>query len=271
MKTNRIHYILAIFTVLLLVSCKKEGKFLAKPVKAIKPYDIRGYAVGDVLEQYFDGVKVREYYGRISTASVVPQLTFESDETLMQLKKKSTNEVVYEQKFNINDAKNEVPRFYFDGNKISNTYSYPKAQGTDYLMNFFFDGPKDLGSIDIQMDVIEYYYDSKNQLVIVNTTSFPIASNVTLGKWTAYFTVKPPTNVTPTQSGTDLYPLLTLKNSKTKKYLVSDDLMLSSIQQAALPDQWTSEGKTQSFHIQTLVRDDKTLYFIVNDLIQTFQ
>lgn len=268
MKINHIHYILSVFAMLILGSCKKEGEFLTKSVKALKPFDITGYAIGDVLEQYFDGVKVREYYGRVGMPSIVPELVFDSDVTVMQLKKKSTGEVVYEQQFNINDAKNEVPKFYFDGNKISNTYSYPKAQGKDYLMNFFVDGPQDMGPVDIQMDVIEYYYDSNNQVVIVNTTSIPIANNLALGKWSEYFTVAPPPTLTPTQSGTDFYPFLTIKNAKTKQYLVGKTAMEGTFQ-AEIPDQWTSQGKTQSIHIQGIT-ENKIFYLKMNDLVQMF-
>lgn len=268
MKLNNIHYILSIFAVLILGSCKKEGEFLTKSVKAIKPYDITGYAIGDVLEQYFDGIKVRDYYGRVTSASVVPQIVFENDVTVMQFKKKSNGQVVYEQKFNIKDAKNEVPKFYFDGNKITNTYAYPRAQGTDYLMNFFIDGPKEIGAVDIQIDVIEYYYASNNDLVIVNTTSFPITNNLALGKWSEYYKVLPPPTLTPTQSGTEFYPLITIKNSKTKQYLVGKTAAEGTFQ-AEIPDQWTSQGKTQSIHIEGIT-EDNIFYLRANDLVQMF-
>lgn len=268
MKINHIHFILSIFAVLTLGSCKKEGEFLTKPVKALKPFDITGYAVGDVLEQYFDGVKVRDYYGQVGLSSIVPQLVFNNDVTIMQLKKKSTGEVVYEQKFNINDAKNEVPKFYFDGKKISNTYSYPKAQGKDYLMNFLIDGPQDMGPVDIQLEVLEYYYDNNNQLIIVNTNTFPIANNLSLGKWSEYFIVTPPPSLTPTQAGTDFYPVITIKNAKTKQYLVGKTAVDGSFQ-AELPDQWTSQGKTQSIHIQGIT-ENKVFYLKINDLVQMF-
>lgn len=269
MKLNHIYAILSIFAVLILGSCKKEGEFLTKPVKAIKPYEITGYAIGDVLEQYFDGVKVRDYYGRVTSGSVVPQIVFENDVTLMQFKKKSNGQVVYEQKFDINDTKNEVPKFFFDGTKLSQSYPYPKAQGTDYLVNFFIDGPKDLPAVDIDMDVLEYYYDNNNNLVIVQTSTFPIASNVATGKWTEYLQIQVPPSLLPTQPGTEFYPIATIKNAKTKQYLINNDAISSALQ-IELPDQWTSQGKTQSIHIQGLIGDNKALYIELNDLVKLF-
>lgn len=269
MKTNHIPYILCIFALLLLGGCKKEGEFLTKPIKAIKPYDIRGYAVGDVLEQYFDGVKIRDYYGRITTGSVVPQITFESDVTVMQLKKKSTGEVVYEQKFNINDAKNEVPRFYFDGSKIANTYQYPVAQGSEYLANFYFDAPKGTPPVDINIEVLEYYMDANNKVIVVHSTNFPIAVNLEMGKWSEYLKIAPPSQVNPTQSGTDLYPIVSIRDAKTKKYLMGGEFDINTINME-IPDQWTSQGKVQSIHIYKKVEGGVS-YLEVNDLIQFFQ
>ena len=250
-------------------SCKKEGEFLTRPIKAIKPFDMAGYAIGDALDLYFDGVKIRDYYGRISLGVVSPQLAFENDVTVMQLRKKSTGDIVYEQKFNINDAINEVPKFYFDGTKVSKNYQYPKPQGNEYLVNFYFDGPKDLVAIDIQMEVLEYYYDSNNNLVVVNTTAFPIAADVVIGKWTEYLTIQPPPNMVPTQPGTDFYPVVTIKSTKTKKYLLNGGAVENAVQ-IELPDQWTSSGKTQSVHIQTKIGDNKALYLELNDLVQLF-
>lgn len=270
MKTNYRHCIVSLIAILIMCSCKKDGEFLAKPVKAIKPFDIKGYAVGDSLEQYFDGMKIRDYYGRISLGAAVPQLAFENEVTVMQLKKKSTGEVVYEQKFNVKDAKNEVPSFYFDGNKFTNSYQYPQAQGTDYLINFYLDGPKEMAPVDIQIEVLEYYIDNNNNTVIVQTTSFPLVSNLTMGKWTEYLNIQAPPEMTPTQSGTDFYPVVTIKDSKTKKYLVNDDVISSALQ-IEVPDQWTSQGKTQSIHIQGMIGDNKALYFEVNDLVKFFQ
>lgn len=269
MKINHKHYIITIIAVLFLGSCKKEGEFLTKPIKAIRPFDMTGYAIGDALELYFDDVKIRDYYGKISLGTVSPQLAFENDVTIMQLRKKSTGEVVYEQKFNIADAKNEVPKFYFNGTSIAKSYPYPKPQGKDYLVNFYFDGPKDLGPVDVQMEVLEYYYDNNNNLVVVNTTGFPIATGIAIGKWSEYLKIQPPPVMLPTQPGTDFYLLITLKSSKTKKYLLNGDVVENALQ-IELPDQWTSSGKTQSIHIQTKIADNKALYFELNDLVQMF-
>lgn len=268
MKTYSIHYIIILFS-LLLFSCKKDGEFAIKPIKAVKPFDMSGYVIADTLEQYFDGVKVRDLYGRISLGYVIPQLAFENDFTLMQLKKKSTGGVIYEQKFNITDDKNVIPKFYFDGTKVSSSYQYPKPQGSQYLVNFYFDAPRGTPPVEISLDVLEYYMDNDNKLIVVKTTSFPITTNLQTGNWTNYLTIEPPAEVVPTQEGTEIYPVVTVKDAKTKKYLINDDVLASLIQ-VEIPDQWTSQGKTQSIHVVAKIGTTGALYLGVNDLVQFF-
>lgn len=266
MKIYKTHYLLALCSLLILSSCEKEGEIVVKNVKALKPFDMRGYVVGDTLEQYFDGNKVRDCYGKVTLGYAKPELAFTNDEMLMQFKNKRTKELVYEQKFSIKDADNVVPKFFYNGVKFSDKYEYPIAQGSDYLVNFYLDVPKGLEAIDITTDVLEYYIDAKNQTVIVNVTSFPIATEVKPGKWTSYYTLTPPPTLNPTQAGTEFYPVISLKNSKTKKYLNDDDVFGSSIQME-IPDQWTSQGKTQSMHITGRI-NSKVYSFEVNDLVQ---
>ncbi|TKC08086.1 hypothetical protein FA048_13070 [Pedobacter polaris] len=267
MKIYKIHYLLVLCSLLLLASCEKEGEIVVKNVKALKPFDMRGYVVGDTLEQYFDGNKIRDCYGKVTLGYAKPELAFTNDELLMQFKNKRTKELVYEQKFSIKDADNVVPKFFYDGVKLSDKYEYPTAQGNDYLVNFYFDAPKGLEAIDIATDILEYYFDANNQLVIVNVTSLPIATGVKPGKWTPYYTLKPPPTLNPTQAGTDFYPVISLKNSKTKKYVINNNAYESAIQME-IPDQWTSQGKTQSMHIQGKINSLKAYYFEVNDLVQ---
>lgn len=266
MKIYKIHYLLVLCSLLLLTSCEKDGEIVIKNIKALKPFELRGYVVGDTLEQYFDGNKIRDYYGKATLGTVRPELAFTNDEILMQFKNKRTKELVYEQKFSIKDADNVVPKFFYDGSKFANKYEYPTAQGTDYLVNFYLDAPKGLEAVDIATDVLEYYIDVNNQLVIVNVTSFPIATDVKPGKWTPYYTLKPPPTLNPTQAGTDFYPIISLKNAKTKKYVINDNAFDSSIQME-IPDQWTSQGKTQSMHIIGRI-NATAYYFEVNDLVQ---
>nr|WP_121271462.1 hypothetical protein [Pedobacter schmidteae] len=267
MKINHINFII-VACAILFAGCKKEGEFVLKPVKALKPFDIKGYVVADTLEQYFDGVKVRDLYGKVSLAYVTPQIAFQNDVAVMQLKKKSTKEVVYEQKFSIADAKNEVANFYFDGTKVSKSYQYPKPEGSDYMVNFYFDGPKGMPSVDIGIDVLEYYMDANNKVIVVHSTSFPIAENLQRGKWSEYLKISPPPPVIPTQSGTDLYPVVTIRDAKTKKYLIGNNFETSTIQME-IPDQWTSQGKVQSIHIQQKGAE-KNVFMEINDLVQLF-
>ncbi|WP_442588455.1 hypothetical protein ACSBL2_20655 [Pedobacter sp. AW31-3R] len=269
MKTYSIYYIIILFSLLLLGSCKKDGEFVLKPIKAVKPFEMSGYVVADTLEQYFDGVKVRDLYGRVSLGYVTPQLAFENDIIVMQLKKKSTGGIIYEQKFNINDDNNVIPKFYFDGTQVTSSYQYPKPQGREYLVNFYLDAPKGTPPIDISLEVLEYYMDNDNKIIVVNTTSFPITTNLQIGKWTNYLTIEPPTEVVPTQEGTEIYPVVAIKDAKTKKYLINGDVVESSIQ-VEIPDQWTSQGKTQSIHLVAKVGPTGSLYFRVNDLVQFF-
>ena len=64
--------------------------------------------------------------------------------------------------------------------------------------------------------------DNDNKLIVVKTTSFPITTNLQTGNWTNYLTIEPPAEVLPTQEGTEIYPVVTVKDAKTKKYLNTD-------------------------------------------------
>jgi hypothetical protein len=269
MKILKINHILVIIGLLLCSACEKEGKIALKPIKALKPYEIKGYVIGDTLEQYFDGLKIRDYYGKVSLGVVAPLMAFENDITVMQLKKKSTGQIVYEQKFQISNTQNIVPNFYFDGTNFKSQYNYPDPQGNEYIANFYLDAPKDAAAADINIDVLEYYFDLNNQLVVVNTTSIPVGSNIKPGVWTAYLQLQVPPILVPTQSGTEFYPIVTIRNSNTKAYYINNNRDDSTLQ-IEIPDQWTSTGKVQSIHLAKKIAVTKIIYLELNDLVQLF-
>ncbi|WP_316845907.1 hypothetical protein [Pedobacter psychrodurus] len=266
---KKITYIIAFVSILIFSACEKEGKVLLPKIKALKPFEMRGYVLGDTLEQYFDGIKVRDYYGGVTLGTVAPSIAFENDVTTMEFRKKSTGQKLYEQTFKITDSINVVPKFYFDGNTLSPRYNYPTPQGQDYLINFYYDAPKGSVGIDLSIDVLEYYYDANNNLVVVQTTSFPLTSNIGIGKWTDFIKITPPPSIVPSQPGTDLYPIVTMRNSKTKEYLIGNDRDRSTLQ-IEIPDQFTSSGKVQSMHLVNKT-ENKINYMQVNDLVQFFR
>ncbi|RZM07807.1 MAG: hypothetical protein EOO88_51170 [Pedobacter sp.] len=235
-----------------------------------KAYEISGFVLGDTLEQYFDGVKIREYYGQVRTTGWLGQLAFERDVINMELKKKSSGETVYKQSFSIKDETNIVPKFYFDGQKIANSYSYPSPEGADYSVNFYLDNAGGPGLVDINIGVLEYYYDSSKQdpLVVVNTTSFPIAQNVKPGAWTPYFKIPIPM-VMPQQSGTELYPIVVVRDAKTKEYYVNN-LRDASMISMELPYDGVAQGKVQSMFLAKKIAYAKVYFLETFELTQLF-
>ncbi|NQX42444.1 hypothetical protein SAMN05421820_111167 [Pedobacter steynii] len=268
-KTFKIIYLAII--VLLFSACEKDGIPVLSEIKAInKEFSITGFVLGDTVEQYFDGVKMREYYGQVKVAGSQSQLAFVKDEINMELKRKSTGETIYQQKFNINDKTNIVPGFYFDGLKFSNGYSYPEPQGDEYIANFYLEPSGGATPIDINIEVLEYYFDDTkpNPMIVVNTTTIPIVENVQPGKWTPYLKVPVPM-VTPQQSGTELYQIVVIKDSKTKEYYVNkkrDDSILN----LEIPYDGVSRGKVQSFFFNRKMGSGKVAYPEFYDLVQLF-
>lgn len=271
MKTFKIIYLAAILPIFLFSACEKDGNYIMPKIKAInKDFNVSGFVMGDTVEQYFDGVKMREYYGKVRTTYPQDLLAFVKDEINMELKRKSTGETIYQQKFNINDKQNIVPAFYFDGLKFNNGYTYPDPQGDEYTANFYLDPAGGSTPADINIEVLEYYYDDTrpDPLIVVNTTTIPIAENVQPGKWTPYLKVQIPT-VIPQQSGTELYPIVVVRDSKTKDYYINkkrDD----SIINLEIPYDGVSPGKVQSFYFNRKTGPGKLAYAEFYDLVQLF-
>ncbi|WP_143822185.1 hypothetical protein [Mucilaginibacter pedocola] len=270
-KTYKIIYLAAILPILLLYSCQKDGVHITPTIKAInKNFSISGFVLGDTLEQYFDGVKMRDYYGQVRVTYNQNQMAFVTDEVNMELRKKSTGETVYRQKFSIKDEENVVPKFYFNGLQFSNGYTYPAPQGDDYTANFYVDKKGGAGLVDINIEVLEYYYDSTkpDPIVVVNTTVLPLAQNVKPGEWTPY--VKMPVPVaTPQQSGTDLYPIVVVRDAQTKEYYVNKNRDYSTINME-LPYDGVSPGKVQSMYMNKKPADANSFFLEYLDLVQLF-
>nr|WP_068892837.1 hypothetical protein [Pedobacter panaciterrae] len=268
-KTFKIFYLVVI--VFLFSACEKDGDPVFLKIKTInKEFNISGFVLGDTLEQYFDGVKMRDYYGEVRTVSFQNQLAFEKDEINMELRRKSNGETIYQQKFNINDKENVVPRFYFDGLKFNKGYTYPDPQGDEYTANFYVDPSGGSSAVDINIDVLEYYYDATkaDPIVVVNTTTIPIAQNVQPGKWTPYLKVQIPV-ATPQQSGTELYPIVVVRDSKTKAYYVNNNRDYSTVTME-LPYDGVSSGKVQSMYLNKIPGEGKNFFLLFHDLIQLF-
>lgn len=270
-KTFKIIYLAAILPIFLFSACEKDGNHIMPKIKAInKDFNLSGFVMGDTVEQYFDGVKMREYYGRVRTTYPQDQLAFVKDEINMELKRKSTGETIYQQKFNINDKTNVVPGFYFDGLQFNKGYTYPDPQGDEYTVNFYADPSGGSDLVDINIDVLEYYFDSTkpDPIIVVNTTTIPIAEHVKPGKWTPYLKIQVPM-VTPQQSGTELYPIVVIRDAKTKDYYVNKNRDQSTINME-IPYDGVSQGKVQSLYFNRKRGSEKQNFLEFYDLVQLF-
>nr|WP_294869875.1 hypothetical protein [uncultured Pedobacter sp.] len=270
-KTFKIIYLAAILPIFLFSACEKDGDYIMPKIKAInKEFNISGFVMGDTVEQYFDGVKMREYHGQVKTISFQNQLAFTKDEINMELKSKSTGKTVYQQTFNINDKENIVPGFYFDGLKFSKGYTYPDPVGDEYAVNFYADPSGGSDPVDINIDVLEYYYDSTkpDPIIVVNTTTIPLAQNVQPGTWTSYVKVPVPV-VIPQQSDTQIYPIVVIRDAKTKDYYVNKNRDQSTINME-MPYDGVSQGKVQSLYFNRKKITEKQNFLEFFDLVQLF-
>jgi hypothetical protein len=229
----------------LLTACEKEGK-LPDPVKEKRAFNMDGFSVAP-LDQYFDGVKVRELYAGLSRTS---ELAFSKDEIVMELKRKGDGKTVYQQKFNSSDATNEIPKFYFDGNQVLPRFEHPAPVGDAYTASFYFDFPKDLGAVDIGAEMVEYYFDwnLENPLVYLDTTYITLVTNIQPGKWSDYVTLHALPELQPTTPDsyfqTSVYVKKAGKDEPYSSKVVSENLFTLQ-----LPDQYTTEGKVQSIFL----------------------
>ncbi|EOR95760.1 hypothetical protein ADIARSV_1073 [Arcticibacter svalbardensis MN12-7] len=270
-KKIRIIYLATILPVLLLSACEKDGTPMLPAIKAFNEnFNISGFVIGDTIVQYFDNVKIREYYGQVRTVRTGNQLAFTTDEINMELKRKSTGETIYRQTFNINDKQSIVPPFYFDGLKFNEGYAYPVPKENEYTANFYVESNGSSAPVDINIEVLEYYEDSTkpDPIVVVHTTTIPLAENVQPGSWTPYLKIPVPM-VIPEQDDHYLYPIVVVRDSKTKDYYISKNRDMSVIS-LEIPYDGVSPGKVQSIYLNRKTSIEKVTYLESFDLVQLF-
>ncbi|HEY9259194.1 hypothetical protein [Chitinophaga sp.] len=248
-RTN-IFYLMVPLLLCLVAACGKEGELVVPPVLKTMPFSMDGFILGEPLEQYFDGVKVRELYGSISLSDQASKIAFEKNEITMELRRKSNGETVYQQKFDIGNDTSKVPIFYFDGIKMNHTYTYPTPQGNEYLANFYFDFPKGAGAVDVVVEVVEYYFDESltNPLVIVDTTFIPLATNIQPGKWSDYIVLKELPELPKHHPASEFQPFVRIRKAGVATYYASVKGEENEIN-VELPYAWTTAGKVQSLFI----------------------
>lgn len=252
---RRLNIFYLVIPLFLITSCAKEGELIVKPVLEFKPLSMDGFILGDALEQYFDGVKVRELYGSVSLSNEVSKIAFEKNEVTMELRRKSNGETVYQQKFNISDDTSKVARFYFDGTKMNNTYTYPAPSGSTYLANFYFDFPKDAAAVDVVIELVEYYFDESlaNPLVLVDTTFIPLAKNIKPGKWSDYVEIKQIPELPKHHPASEFQPFVRVRKAGSSAYYLPERGEDNEIT-VELPNAWTTEGKVQSIFVGWVTR-----------------
>ena len=232
---------------LLFIACEKEGEMVVTPIRAFKPFGINGFVLGDTLEQYFDGVKVRDLYGPIALAD---EIAFEKNDVIgMELKKKSTGEVVYQQKFNISDAANQVPKFYFGGTAIADRYNYPSPQGAEYLAGFYLDLPKGSPPVDLVVEIVESYLDLTQRppkVVTLSTYTVPLASNIQPGKWTDYMVINKLPQYTKKKPTSTFRSTVYMMKPGGTEYITGKKE--ESFIQLAFPAATNTQGKVQSIY-----------------------
>lgn len=253
--------------ILLLAGCEKEGEPMETPIKELRPYTMEGFALAPV-DQYFDGVKVGELYARANSNA---KMAFYQDEVLMELKRKSDGKTVYQQKFNISDDINEVPKFYFDGTDLLPAYSYPAPVGKEYTANFYFDFPKDSGTVDVVIEMSEFYYDwgLDDPLVMIGTTTIPLVENIQPGKWSSYIKLDELPTPAHSRPDSEFWPFVCVKRSGRPGYYLNSKMEENSFQ-LEFPQSWTTEGKVQSIFIGWKQQGPAVSLQPQQDLVQLF-
>lgn len=215
--------ILAIFA----SSCEKEGKLAVTPIKDLRPVSFSGFVLGDTLEQYFNGVKMREYHNKVRFSG---NIAYENEDPIqMELRKKGTGEVLYTQSIEHKGATDKPISFFYNGGKVTEAYSYPAGIAGLEQIAFYFDFPQDM-PVDIA------YGDGSD----INTVVY-LARNVPPGKWTEFIKIPPLEG--------EMYVLL-LKAGK-KEYLIDNDINFSFMSAGLqLPNKYGYQGGgVQSWYV----------------------
>lgn len=219
--------ILITFLVVLTSSCEKDGEPAITPIKNLRPISFKGFVMGDTLEQYFDGVKMREYYGK---ASFNGNMAYEKEDVVkMELKKKSSGEVLYTQSIKSNGPADKPINFFYDGVKVTETYLYPAGVDGVEQIAFYFDFPPGMA-----LDVA--YGDGSD----VNAAEY-LVRNVQPKQWTEFIKIPPLEG--------EMYVFL-LKAGK-KEYLIDNDVNYSFMSAGIqLPNKYGYEGGgVQSWYV----------------------
>lgn len=264
--------------IVLLASCTKGGDSLIQPIQAVKPYSISGFAV-QPLDQYFDGVKVRQLHGNVNSSM---NMAFLKEESVMELKNSTTGEVLYTQKFSSKSNENVVPRFYFDGAGITDRFTYPVPKEGEYLASFFFDFPKELGAVDVCVVFVEYYFDSNlpQGYGIAGATAVPVATHIQTGKWSNYIQLPAmPNNPPQSRPDSDFMPFICLKKAGRDLYFTDsgDTTAVREYSKAELnsiplelPWPGVQQGKVQSYYIGFTQFEGGAQLYPKQDLVQLF-
>lgn len=245
-------FILGIIISICFTACKKEGDLIVKPVRATKTIEFRGFVLGDTIEQYFDGRKVREFYGRFTYTG---RLIFDKEGPVtMELKKKSDNKVLYSKVFE-QDTEKAIPPFtlWYDGAKVNETYDYPEPKPGIEQIAFYLDFPS-----NVPVDIV--YGDISGD---VNAMQY-LARNVQPKQWVQFMDIAP-------LNGTDLYVFL-LKAGK-KEFLIQNNFELSYVQvQLPTTGGWYKGGDVQSIYVRYLPpAEQQTEQLIYENLIDIFR
>ena len=230
-------------------SCEKEGEMVITPIRDVRSISFKGFVMGDTLEQYFDGVKMREYYGK---ASFNGNIAYENKDAIkMELKKKGTDEVLYTYSIEKNRDKDRPVGFFYDGKKVTEGYHYPEAIKEQEQIAFYFDFPADM-----PVDIV--YGDGSD----INSVEY-LAKNVQPKQWTEFIKI-------PQLEG-EMYVIL-LKAGK-KEYFLYNDVNLSVMNAGIqLPNKYGYPGGgVQSWYVGTTKdQTGKSALYPQEDLVSLF-
>lgn len=231
-------------------SCEKEGRLAVLPIKGLRPISFSGFIMGDTLEQYFNGVKMRDYYGKIRFSG---NIAYENENPIkMELRKKGTGEVLYTYGIENNRETDQPISFFYDGTKVTERYNYPAAIAGLEQIAFYFDMPADM-----PVDIV--YGDGSD----VNSVEY-LARNVQPKQWTEFIKIPPLEG--------EMYVLL-LK-AGTKEYLIDNDVNFSFMSAGLqLPNKYGYQGGgVQSWYVG-ISKDQagKSALYPQEDLVPLFR
>ena len=247
---KRYYYLIVLgFFVLAMNACKKEGELVIKPIRSGQPISYIGFITGDTLEQYFDGKKIRELYGRVVYGG---RIIFDKEGPItMELKKKGDAKTLFSVNIEQGVTGNPPPiTFFYDGMQVKKTYEYPDAKPGIEQVAFYFDFPADM-----PVDIV--YGDISGD---INAVQY-LARNVKPKQWGEFMSIAP-------LDGGDLYIFL-LKAGK-KEYLINNNFEESYIA-CNLPTTggWYQGGGVQSMFVRMYVNND-VKSIAAENLVDTF-